>query len=128
MCKYNATTQTAAGYVRGYETLPHNDYEAVMNHLGNVGPLSIAVDASSWSGYEGGVFDGCPYEKNIEINHGVQVTNKQYIKNVWICPSISINSKSRWISFVCALASVYKTLPFCSLLAMDQMRLKANIG
>ena len=82
MCKYDATTQKAAVYVRGYETLPHNDYDAVISHLGKVGPLSIALDASSWGGYEGGVFDGCPYEKNIEINHGVQVTNNQYIKNV----------------------------------------------
>ena len=80
-CKYDAATQKAAVYVRGYETLPHNDYEAVITHLGNVGPLSIVVDASSWGGDEGGVFDGCPYDKNIEINHGVQVTNSQYLKN-----------------------------------------------
>ena len=82
MCKYDATTQEAAVYVRGYETLSHNDYDAVMNHLGNVGPLSIAIDASSWGGYEGGVFDGCSYQMNIEINHGVQVTNCQYLKKL----------------------------------------------
>jgi hypothetical protein len=28
--------------VRGYETLPRNNLEAVMNHLANVGPLSVA--------------------------------------------------------------------------------------
>merc|ERR1740121_3619331 len=44
-----------------------------MNHLANVGPLSVAVAASSWSFYGGGVFDGCDYDKNIEINHAVQL-------------------------------------------------------
>merc|ERR1711944_364802 len=33
----------------------------------------ISVDASVWHSYEGGIFDGCSYEENIEINHGVQL-------------------------------------------------------
>ena len=41
-----------------------------MNHLANVGPLSVAVDASKWSFYSGGIFDSCDYDRNIEINHG----------------------------------------------------------
>lgn len=57
--------------LRGYETLERNNYEAVMNHIANVGPLSVAVDASGWSFYSGGVFDGCKYDRNIEINHGM---------------------------------------------------------
>ena len=28
--------------LRGYETLPRNDYATVMNHLATVGPLSVA--------------------------------------------------------------------------------------
>jgi len=72
-CTYDANTQTAAVYVRGYETLPHNSLEAVMNHVATVGPLGISVDASVWHSYEGGIFDGCSYEENIEINHGVQL-------------------------------------------------------
>ena len=72
-CKYNAESQEAAVYVRGYETLPHNNYDAVINHIANVGPLGISVDASVWHSYEGGIFDDCPYEENININHGVQV-------------------------------------------------------
>ena len=93
--------------LRGYETLPRNDYATVMNHLATVGPLSVAgkqkaeinvyiigwfkkkiikknivpiqiwqlfciltVDASRWSSYGGGVFEGCSYSSNIEINHG----------------------------------------------------------
>ena len=44
-----------------------------MFHIANVGPLSVAVDASAWSFYNGGVFDGCPYSQNIAINHAVQL-------------------------------------------------------
>merc|ERR1719174_2016593 len=33
--------------VRGYESLPRNNLESVMNHLANNGPLSVAVAASS---------------------------------------------------------------------------------
>ena len=46
-----------------------------MNHLANVGPLSIAVDASRWSSYSHGVFSGCDYDRNIEINHGKKTSN-----------------------------------------------------
>ena len=38
-----------------------------------VGPLSIAVDASVWHSYTGGVFNGCDFDENISINHGVQL-------------------------------------------------------
>jgi cathepsin L len=57
----------------GYDTLPTNNHEAVMTHLAEVGPLSIAVDASKWSTYTGGVFSGCSFDDNISINHGVQL-------------------------------------------------------
>ena len=42
-----------------------------MDHLANTGPLSIVVDASAWSDYETGVFDGCSNWNNITIDHGV---------------------------------------------------------
>jgi len=57
----------------GYDTLPANNHDAVMAHLAEVGPLSIAVDASVWHTYTGGVFTGCPFDENISINHGVQL-------------------------------------------------------
>jgi len=72
-CKYEPNSYDTVATLRGYETLPRNNLEAVMNHVANVGPLSVAVDASSWSFYGGGVFDGCDYDKNIEINHAVQL-------------------------------------------------------
>merc|ERR1719369_82232 len=72
-CKYDSDGMDALASVRGYESLPRNNYEAVMNHLANVGPLSVAVAASGWSFYGGGVFDNCDYDRNIEINHAVQL-------------------------------------------------------
>merc|ERR1719341_395252 len=57
----------------GYNTLPANNHDAVMTHLAEVGPLSIAVDASVWHSYTGGVFNGCDFDENISINHGVQL-------------------------------------------------------
>ena len=68
--------------LRGYETLERNNYEAVMNHLVNVGPLSVAVDASGWGDYSNGVFDGCSYDKNIEINHGMNLKYNKIFINI----------------------------------------------
>lgn len=69
-CDYAPTAMEAFATVRGYETLERNNYKAVMNHLANVGPLGVYVDASGWDSYSNGVFDGCSYDENIEINHG----------------------------------------------------------
>merc|ERR1711976_13805 len=57
----------------GYNTIESNNEEAVMTHLAEVGPLSIAVDASNWHSYTGGVFTDCSFDDNISINHGVQL-------------------------------------------------------
>lgn len=57
----------------GYDTLPSNNHDAVMTHIAEVGPLSIAVDASQWHSYTGGIFNGCSFDENISINHGVQL-------------------------------------------------------
>ena len=53
-----------------------------MNHVATKGPLAISGDASRWSFYGGGVFDGCSYDSNIEINHAIQVNlfwNEQFL-------------------------------------------------
>ena len=71
-CTFDAKETNVSVMTMGWETLPHNDLLAVMEHLANKGPLSVAVAASDWSGlYEGGVFDGCDYDQDIIINHGV---------------------------------------------------------
>jgi len=72
-CNYDLNSVTPAVALSGYVTLPPNDPEAVMKHLAEVGPLAIAADASRWSSYSGGVFDGCSFDENISINHGIQL-------------------------------------------------------
>ena len=57
----------------GFETLPHNDYLATLEHLANVGPISTSVAAADWGMYFGGVFDGCDYDESISVNHAVQL-------------------------------------------------------
>ena len=81
----------------GFRTLPHNDQLALMDHLANrgaahiplfslhfstvhmsqtiTGPISTSVAASDWGLYYGGVFDGCPYDQNIAVNHAVQLVS-----------------------------------------------------
>ena len=51
-----------------------------MEHVATKGPLAISSDASRWSFYSGGVFDGCSYDKNIEINHAIQVNFIAFFK------------------------------------------------
>ena len=36
-CMFNGNTQDVSVMVMGFETLPHNEYEAAMDHLANVG-------------------------------------------------------------------------------------------
>jgi len=72
-CTLDVNNTERIAFVRGYETLMHNDLKATLNHLANVGPLSIALDADAFHMYAGGIFDECPFDKNININHGVQL-------------------------------------------------------
>ena len=60
----------ALAMVRGYETLPRNNQDVILDHLANIGPLSVAIDGSNWGSYSSGVFNGCSFTLNIEINHG----------------------------------------------------------
>ena len=50
-----AVVSETVGYVEGSP----QDADAVVNALNELGPLSILVDASSWSSYESGIFSGC---------------------------------------------------------------------
>merc|ERR1711997_1145563 len=71
-CLYDVTGTPAVVGITGYDTFS-NDMEGTMAHLANVGPLAVAVDASNWSFYFGGVFDECKYSENIALNHAVQM-------------------------------------------------------
>jgi len=72
-CGYDYTNSPPAVGLSGYNTLPANDQAAVMTHLAEVGPLAVAVYASGWSSYSGGVFTGCSFDSNIALNHAVQL-------------------------------------------------------
>ena len=51
--------------------LERNDQYAVMEALVNKGPLIISAYASLWKQYESGVFSGCSYTENIDVNHAI---------------------------------------------------------
>jgi len=85
------STFSAMVELSDYTVLPSNIYEPVLLHIAKVGPLTIAVDASTWSSYESGVYNGCN-QTNPEIDHAVQLigygTDKQLgeywlIRNSW---------------------------------------------
>lgn len=46
-CTYNASNMKVEARIKGYEKLPNNDYDAIMYHLNNHGPLGINVSADS---------------------------------------------------------------------------------
>jgi len=58
--------------VSNFYDLPSNQAGPILQYVGTQGPLSISVDASSWSGYESGVFDGCDMTAP-DIDHAVQL-------------------------------------------------------
>lgn len=90
---YTGTTGTCqSGFtktdvtVSGYTAITSNSQPAVLDALAHVGPLVVNVDASEWSSYESGIFDGCTY--NISIDHVVQLvgygTDSDSGKDYWI--------------------------------------------
>jgi len=72
-CKYDVETRTPLVGISGYDTLAPNDMNAAMEHIANVGPLAIASDATRWQLYGHGVFSGCDYQENINLNHAIQL-------------------------------------------------------
>jgi len=58
--------------ISGYVQLPSNQYLPLLTAVANIGPIAISVDASAWSYYESGVFDGCN-QTNPDIDHNVQL-------------------------------------------------------
>lgn len=91
LCRNNTVRKVVK--VSSYVKLPPNNQEVLMDALASRGPIAVSVDASDWSSYRGGIYDGCNYEKNITQNHAVQLvgyghdyeSNKDYwiIRNSW---------------------------------------------
>jgi C1A family cysteine protease len=69
---------------KAYTDLPAKNEDAVLAELAN-GPISVAVDASTWSFYSGGVMKSC----GTGLNHGVTLVAANYdeqsvtIRNSW---------------------------------------------
>jgi cathepsin L len=69
-CTLTKASPARVGGITGYTVLPSNDYEALLEAVATVGPIAITVDASKWSSYSGGVFNGCN-QASPELDHGV---------------------------------------------------------
>jgi len=70
-CNISARTPPAAK-LQSYVTLPSNEYDPLLEASAHIGPLAITVDASSWSNYESGIFDGCN-QTHPDLDHAVQL-------------------------------------------------------
>jgi cathepsin L len=68
----NMSRFSPVAQLTGYVNLPSNENGMVLSHLATTGPLAITIDASDWSLYEEGVFDGCN-QTNPDLDHGVQL-------------------------------------------------------
>jgi len=92
-CVYNTTSTPPAAFLTGHVKLTANSVTEVMQAVATQGPLAVNVAATPWMSYESGVFDGCDFNKNIDINHVVVLmgygtdaaTGKDYwlIRNSW---------------------------------------------
>eukprot|EP00615_Pteridomonas_danica_P010929 CAMPEP_0114340340 /NCGR_PEP_ID=MMETSP0101-20121206/8313_1 /TAXON_ID=38822 ORGANISM="Pteridomonas danica, Strain PT" /NCGR_SAMPLE_ID=MMETSP0101 /ASSEMBLY_ACC=CAM_ASM_000211 /LENGTH=370 /DNA_ID=CAMNT_0001473573 /DNA_START=100 /DNA_END=1212 /DNA_ORIENTATION=- len=69
-CSLTADSPARVATITGYTTITSNSYDELMEAVATVGPIGLTVDASQWSGYSGGVFDGCNQE-NPDLDHGV---------------------------------------------------------
>ncbi|XP_065516214.1 cathepsin S-like isoform X2 [Lathamus discolor] len=88
-CQYNASTRAAT--CSKYIELPYADEEALKDAVANVGPVSVAIDATqpTFFLYKSGVYDDPQCSQ--EVNHGVLVIgygtldDKDYwlVKNSW---------------------------------------------
>ena len=72
-CTTDFRKTPATAIIRGYEKLPTNDMAVIMNHIANVGPLVVSIDASNFVNYVSGIYDDCDFNENINLNHAVQL-------------------------------------------------------
>jgi len=91
-CSWNPVAAPPIAKPTGYKKIAANQYLPLMTVIGTVGPVSISVEASHWSRYEEGLFDGCN-QTNPDIDHAVQLvgygteptSGKDYwlVRNSW---------------------------------------------
>eukprot|EP01061_Rhynchopus_euleeides_P030725 TRINITY_DN5099_c2_g2_i1.p1 TRINITY_DN5099_c2_g2~~TRINITY_DN5099_c2_g2_i1.p1 ORF type:complete len:528 (+),score=181.33 TRINITY_DN5099_c2_g2_i1:189-1772(+) len=88
-CKSNLNQMPVGAIVTGTTKYAHNEVQMYVG-LKEHGPLSVAVDASNWQSYSGGVMTDC---SSGTVNHGVLLVGHGYdptadleywvIKNSW---------------------------------------------
>jgi len=64
------SSSTPSATITGYVQLPTNNNTALINAVSKIGPIAVSVDASSWSAYESGIYDGCD-QSSPDIDHAV---------------------------------------------------------
>eukprot|EP00562_Extubocellulus_spinifer_P003909 CAMPEP_0178524390 /NCGR_PEP_ID=MMETSP0696-20121128/29616_1 /TAXON_ID=265572 /ORGANISM="Extubocellulus spinifer, Strain CCMP396" /LENGTH=427 /DNA_ID=CAMNT_0020155719 /DNA_START=19 /DNA_END=1302 /DNA_ORIENTATION=- len=80
----------AVATIDGYAVCPTNDYSCLMNAVAKTGPVVVAVAASSWGFYEGGVFtsDLSKGGAETDLNHAVVLvgygTDEQTKEPYWL--------------------------------------------
>lgn len=77
--------------ITGCAKLVTNNYTDLMYAVAQYGPIAVSVDASQWSPYKSGIYNGCSAEKYYDIDHAVQLvgygsesgTNYWIVRNSW---------------------------------------------
>jgi len=69
----NESAHVKVATVGGCVKLPENDYSSLMTAVATIGPIAISVDASRWSSYSKGIYNGCDTERDYDIDHAVQL-------------------------------------------------------
>jgi C1A family cysteine protease len=83
-CEFATNACSSGPSDKAYTDIPSQDEDALLAELAN-GPISVAVDASTWSFYKGGIMSSC----GSGLNHGVTLVafnNKDgsvTIRNSW---------------------------------------------
>jgi cathepsin L len=86
----NAAQHQMVASVTGCVKLLENNYTDLLMAVASIGPIAVSVDASRWSSYSKGVYDGCDTEVDYDIDHAVQLvgygTDNSYNppKDYWI--------------------------------------------
>ena len=79
--------QGAVAGISGFSNLPANQYDTLLRTVGLVGPVAVAVAASGWGLYQGGVYDD-DKEEHPDLNHLVVVegygTDQETGQDYWL--------------------------------------------
>jgi len=87
----NQFAHTPVATIEGCIKLKENNSTVLQFAVATVGPISVSVDASTWSSYKSGIYTGCDAEKYSDIDHAVLLvgygtsngTPYWIIKNQW---------------------------------------------